>query len=69
MSYIAIRATQGAGLVACAKHYFLYEQSPVCDDKGCKDVHAMVDGTLLSVSLSWLTVLTLALTLADGQHD
>jgi beta-glucosidase len=52
MSYIAIRATQSTGLIACAKHYFLYEQSPVCtgpeNDKGnptdCRDVHAMVDG-------------------------
>lgn len=55
MSYIAIRATQSTGLVACAKHYFLYEQSPVCsgprDDSGertdCEYVHSMVDGELL----------------------
>lgn len=52
MSYIAIRATQSTGLIACAKHYFLYEQAPVCtgplDDYGgpteCRDVISMVDG-------------------------
>lgn len=51
MSYIAIAATQSMGLVACAKHYFLYEQEPVCDgpidDNGgrseCEQVHSMVD--------------------------
>lgn len=52
LSYIAIRGLQASGLVTCAKHYFLYEQEPVCDGPvdeyggrtGCVDIHSMVDG-------------------------
>lgn len=51
MSYIAIKATQSTGLIACAKHYFLYEQGPVCNGppdghggrKDCQDAWSMVD--------------------------
>lgn len=52
LSFVSIRAAQSSGLIACAKHYFLYEQEPVCDGgldgeggrTGCEDVRSMVDG-------------------------
>lgn len=51
MSYTAIKATQSTGVIACAKHYFLYEQGPVCNGppdgnggrKDCQDAWSMVD--------------------------
>ncbi|TXT15566.1 hypothetical protein VHUM_00069 [Vanrija humicola] len=52
LSSTVIRASQSSGLISCAKHYFLYEQDPVCDgpvtDDGhrtdCQQVHSLVDG-------------------------
>jgi beta-glucosidase len=51
MSFLTVRGMQESGLITCAKHYFLYEQEPVCtgplDDSGgrtdCTDVSADVD--------------------------
>ncbi|BEI80906.1 hypothetical protein CcaverHIS002_0200660 [Cutaneotrichosporon cavernicola] len=51
LSYVSIRAAQSSGLVACAKHYFMYEQAPVCsgppDDEGvptdCTQVSVTAD--------------------------
>lgn len=52
LSYVSIRGAQSSGLISCAKHYFLYEQDPVCSgpvtDDGhrtdCQQVHSLVDG-------------------------
>jgi beta-glucosidase len=51
MSFLTVRGMQGSGLITCAKHYFLYEQEPVCtgpiDETGgrtdCVDVSSEVD--------------------------
>ncbi|KAL1413642.1 hypothetical protein Q8F55_001420 [Vanrija albida] len=51
LSYVSIRGAQSSGLISCAKHYFLYEQDPVCSgpvtDDGhrtdCQQVHSLVD--------------------------
>jgi beta-glucosidase len=51
MSFLTVRGMQESGLITCAKHYFLYEQEPVCngplDNDGgrteCIDVSADVD--------------------------
>ena len=51
MSFLTVRGMQASGLITCAKHYFLYEQEPVCtgplDDSGgrteCTDVSSDVD--------------------------
>ncbi|EIW68265.1 hypothetical protein TREMEDRAFT_69280 [Tremella mesenterica DSM 1558] len=50
MSFLTVRGMQSSGLITCAKHYFLYEQEPVCTgpvvDGGrtdCHDVSSEVD--------------------------
>ncbi|ORY35747.1 glycoside hydrolase superfamily [Naematelia encephala] len=51
LSFLSVRGMQESGLITCAKHYFLYEQEPVCygpiDDQGgrtgCVQVSAEVD--------------------------
>jgi beta-glucosidase len=55
MSFLTVRGMQESGLITCAKHYFLYEQEPVCtgplDDYGgrteCTDVSADVDDKIV----------------------
>lgn len=51
MSFLTVRGMQESGLITCAKHYFLYEQEPVCDGPldesggrtNCVDVSSEVD--------------------------
>lgn len=53
MSFLTVRGMQASGLITCAKHYFLYEQEPVCSGPviggsrtDCYDVSSDVDGEI-----------------------